>query len=495
MFKEIKRFSIQSVIYGVGHFLVRGAQFIVTPIHTNFMPIEEYGVAQVILTWVACANVIYLFGMDVAFLRFFIIEKDNERKRAIFTTCWLLVLGAGSIFSFFVFYYSAYFSLLIFQSSQYAGLLKYTSGILWLDALAVLPFLILRAREQAKLFTILKLGGVIINLIMNVVYVVFLKKGAEGILLSFIWSSAFSLIVISPLIYRHFRLLFDGDALKEILNFGLPYIIPGLSIWAMDLIDRQIIQYYLGEGATGVYGANYKFAMAMALFVAAFRFAWHPFFLSISDQPDAKIIYARILTYFIGFSGWFFLALSFFIKDIITFPIGSGSLLGPDYWGGLDIIPLVILGYVFYGIHVNCVVSIYLTKKSYYLSINTALAAILNILLNIYFVPVYGIMASAFSTAIAYLFMAVLQYFISQRLYPIPYETGRIFKLIFINTVLFSAGYWNLVPYQISVKIVLIILYPLILKKMGFFNREELDRLKNMWQSRRRKRDIADAAE
>ena len=314
--------------------------------------------------------------MDVAFLRFFITEKDNERKRAIFTTCWLLVLGAGSIFSFFVFYYSSYFSLLIFQSPQYGGLLKYTSGILWLDALAVLPFLILRAREQAKLFTILKLGEVVINLIMNVVYVVFLRKGAEGILLSFVWSSAFSLIVVFPLIYRHFKLLFDGEALKEILHFGLPYIIPGLSIWAMDLIDRQIIQYYLGEGATGVYGANYKFAMAMALFVAAFRFAWHPFFLSISDQPDAKLIYARILTYFIGFSGWCFLALSFFIKDIITFPIGNGSVLGPDYWGGLDIIPLVNLGYVFYGIHVNCVVSIYLTKKSYYLSINTALAAL-----------------------------------------------------------------------------------------------------------------------
>lgn len=486
MFKEIKRLSLQSIVYGIGHFLVRGAQFIVIPIYTNYLNPAEYGAASVVISWIGCFNVIYLLGMDVAFLRFFIVEKEPGQKRLIFSTCFLLLLIVGSLFSVIISHFSPGFSELMFKSPNNALFVRYSAWILWLDALSTLPFLILRAEERAKMFVWLKLLGVIVNLIMNVIYIVFLKKGAEGIFLSFIWSSVISLILVTPYIRKTFLLTFNVNMLKEILNFGLPYILPGLSIWALDLIDRQQIEWYLGAEPTGIYSANYKFGMVMALFVAAFRFAWHPFFLSIREQSNAKQIYSRVLTYFVGLSGWFYLLMSFFVQDIAMIQWNGKYLLGKEYWSGLPTIPLIMLGYVFYGVHVNCIVSIYLTKKSIYLPLVTVPAALLNIIMNIVLIPRYGIMAAAFNTAVAYFVMAAAQYRLTQWIYPIPYELGRIVKLIVVIGILFLIGYWDWIEYQLLLKIVLVVAFPFLLKKFGFFKKEELGKFKEIWQKRKR---------
>jgi O-antigen/teichoic acid export membrane protein len=247
----------------------------------------------------------------------------------------------------------------------------------------------------------------------------------------------------------------------------------GLAVIVMDQIGRFFLDRMVGEEATGIFSAGYKLGMFMGLVVAAFRFAWHPFFLSTSKQDDAPGIFARVLTYFIGVTGFFFLVISFFIEEIVHFQIAGAGILGEDFIAGTVIVPIIMLAYIGFGVYANFVVGIYLKRKTIYLPFVTCVGALVVVLVNLILIPRYGIMGAAWATFLAYYAMAATLYFVSRRLYYIPYEIGRIMKLILVYAVLFFLGYNVLADASILYRLFLLVsVYPL-LRVIGFFHADE----------------------
>ncbi|MCK4966773.1 polysaccharide biosynthesis C-terminal domain-containing protein, partial [bacterium] len=156
---------------------------------------------------------------------------------------------------------------------------------------------------------------------------------------------------------------------------------------------------------------------------------------------------------------------------------------GPEYWDGVKIVPVVMLAYVFYGLYVNLIVGIYIKKKSIYLPYITGAGALVNIGLNILLIPVWGIMGAAVAAAVSYFIMAGLMFASVHKIYPIQYEYARLAKIVIIAGICFTAGYWGYAPFQPFLKIALFILFPLLLKLTGFFEKEEIAKLKEKIRS------------
>ncbi|MBN2000689.1 polysaccharide biosynthesis C-terminal domain-containing protein, partial [candidate division KSB1 bacterium] len=248
----------------------------------------------------------------------------------------------------------------------------------------------------------------------------------------------------------------------------------------MDTIDRVFIERLMGVDAVGLYQNGAKLGMFMALFVTAFRFAWHPFFLSTSKQDDARDIFAKVFTYVITACGVVFIFFSLFIENIVRLHIGRFSLIGQIYWESTIVVPVIFLAYIFYAAYLNFLIGIYLYKKTRYLPFITVGGMLGNLVALYFLIPVMGIMGAAWARLIAYVIMAVALYLVSRKLYPVSYEWTRILKLAVIISVVFFIGQIGTVASSLWLKILLFSGLPVALYITGFMDPRELNKMKTL---------------
>jgi O-antigen/teichoic acid export membrane protein len=434
----IRNLSKHSAIYSISTVIQRAQGLILLPILTDTTYIAtrgEFGDYTLIYAFIAFMNVFYLYGIDAAFLRYYFLGKHSRQD--IYRSA-IQILTLTAIFSsIIIFILSKPISVLLFKDPAYEFFVKISAGILLVDTLCNLPYMILRAEERSGTYTILRIGRFTLELGLNIVFIVFMKLGVKGILYANLVAALINLIVLLPFQASYLKGNFRRDAVRDLLLFGIPMIPNGIAYLAVEMSDRYLMLYLLNKDTLGQYSANYKFGTLLLLIVTAFRTAWQPFFLKVATNPDAKKIYAKVMDIFVYMAGFAVVAGSLLLEYILTTPlIGGKSLLGSAYWGGIQIIPIILLSYMFYGIYVNLTVGIYIEKKSGLMWIFTGSAAITNIISNFYFMPAFGMMGAAFATLLAYLVMSGTIFIANQNIYPIRYHYMRLgILLIYICSV------------------------------------------------------------
>ena len=473
MLSNIKHLTKHSAVYGIGHIVSRSLNFLLLPIHANIFLPEEYRTPALLFSSLAILNVIFSYGMDVAFLRFFILADSDKEKHRIFSTAFWMILSTGICFAGLMSFAPVTFSNLIFRTGQYTTLIRLAAGILLADSLGVIPFLVLRGEEKSARFMLLKTLNVFLNLLLNILFIVILKMGIEGIFIANLTASVFTLGLLLPIIIRWLRFHFHRKTLIELMKFGIPYLPSGLAFIVMDQIGRFFLDRLVGQDPAGIFAANCKLAIFMNLVVAAFRFAWHPFFLSTSKQENAPQIFARVLTYYLLVTGFFFLLISFFIDEIISFRLFGRGLMLPEYASGVMIVPLVMFGYLAYGVYTNFIVGIYLKKKTFFIPLATGTGAAVSLCINALLVPRIGIMGAAWAMFSAYAAMALVMYWVTRQLYYVPYETGRIIKIVAVFGLVFFLGMGVLADRSVLYRILLLISLVPMLWMTRFFTDDE----------------------
>ena len=171
MLDSLKRLTKNSAIYGIGHIFARSIAFFLLPIYTNFLPTEDFGVAVLLLSLLAVCNIFYVYGMDSAFLRYFIEAEQIGEKKSIFSTVFYSILGTALLFSVVGYHFADELAGLIFGTTAHAELLQLCFGILFFDGLSAIPFLALRAEEKSVQFVSLKSLITIATLLLNWIYI------------------------------------------------------------------------------------------------------------------------------------------------------------------------------------------------------------------------------------------------------------------------------------------------------------------------------------
>ncbi len=495
MFASLKRLVKHSAVYGIGHILSRAIGFLLLPLYTNYLSPASLGVSAIVFLYLALLTILYTYGLDAAFLRYYILSEAREEQERLFSTAFLTVFITSCAFSIWGYLNAGFLAdkilianakSLLSQISDPAALdvafkeaptyFKLSSGILFFDALSILPFLVLRAKERSTLFVSLKLVNVIINLLLNILLVAKLGLGVKGIFMANFVSSGITFLTTLPIVLGYLKPLYSLQEIKRLLAFGLPYIPSTLSVVLMDLVDRFILKEIKGYEILGIYHANYKIAMFMALLVAAFRFAWHPFFLSTSKEPQAKEIFAKVLSYFMLACAFVYVCLSLFVDDLVKIKFGSIYLIGKEYWAGLGVVPVVMLAYILYGAYLNFLVGIYLKKKTGYLPFITGAGLALNIAGNLLLIPRYGMYGAAWATVASYLLMALLLFGVGEKLYPVRYEYGKLAKLALV-VALYGFAIYRF-EFKFVTKVAVAGSFPAVLYIARFFDAREIARLK-----------------
>ncbi len=474
---QLKNLSKHSSIYFISTFVQRALGFILMPIYTDTLYIAsrvDYANLNLIYTFVAFMNVIYLYGMDSALMRYFFLGK--YKKEDVYKTAFGAVIVGGITLSTLLLVFSQPISEIVLSTGKLSFLIQLAAAILFLDTLSNLPYQILRAEEKSVLFSMIRVGRFLTELILNIIFVVYLKYGIVGILYANVIAALLNLLVLLPFQVRYMKGTFQGGLLSELLRFGLPLIPNGIAYLTVEVSDKYLMSKLLNKDTLGIYSANYKFGSALLLIIMAFRTAWQPFFLKVSKEVNAKEIYAKVLRYFTLFGVLVVVGVSYYVGYLLKAPLFFGKpLLGKEYWDGLIIIPVILSSYLFYGLYVNFTVGIYIRKKTNLMILFTGLAAIVNIGSNLYLMPHYGIMGAAFATLLSYFIMALTIFIANQKIYPVPYDYPKIIlMLVYLSVMLWLDYYFNL---SFVLKTALILLSPLLFILTGIIKLEEIKKI------------------
>jgi O-antigen/teichoic acid export membrane protein len=449
MLEKIKRLGTDTAVYGISTILGRFLTFLLTPLYTHALPAEDLGIVATVYAYIAFLNVVYGYGMEGAYMKY-ASTREIGNRRQVFTVPFLAVGITSLFFSALLILWSPSVADWIHVPDPLAGIVAQGALILFLDALTLIPFVSLRMASQARTFAFIKVAGILVNVLCNILFLFVFRAGVGGIFLSNIISAVLVLILLVPTILRGLSFSWPTGLLGALLRFGLPSVPAGIAGMMIQVINRPILESLTGKAAVGVFQANYRLGIFMMLLVSMFDFAWRPFFLQHAKDPDARPLFARIMTYVVLTLTAVFLSLGLFLEPLVRWQIFAGrSLIAPPYWTGLDIVPVILLAYLFLGVYNNLIAGIYIEKRTARLPAVTFVAAAVNVVANYALIPPYGLMGAAYATLASYLVMAGMMYVMVRNVYPVPYEWIRLAKITGAGIVVYGlakvvdAGQWT----------------------------------------------------
>ncbi|HEX9250938.1 MAG TPA: oligosaccharide flippase family protein [Ignavibacteriaceae bacterium] len=478
MKEKLKELTKDTAIYGISTMLGRFLNFLLVPFYTNIFLPSEYGVVNILYSYIAIFNIIFIYGMDSAFLKYAAFKDIGDEKEN-FSTPYISVLISSVLLVALILLFKNPIAVFLDVGESQTYLIFLSALILFFDSNVVIPFLKLRLERKAKFFSLLRVANIFINIILNVYLIVKLKWGIEAIFISNLAASVFTLLFIFPTIVKNFRFTFHKVLFKRLLKFGLPYLPAGIAVMLVQVIDVPILQKLTDLKTVGIYKANYKLGIFMMLFVNMFQFAWQPFFLNNAKEENAKEIFSKVLTYFTIVGSLMLVLLSLFISDIVKINIAGFSIIGEKYWAGLYFVPVILLAYLFNGLYVVFSAGIYIEEKSIYAPVVAGAGAFTNVVSNYILIPQLNIMGAALATLLSYAVMAAGYYLVTQKYYKINYDYYNLFKIAigvtFIGIVYYLLMYGGFLNIYYKLILALIFISYIL---MNVFEKNEMNFIK-----------------
>lgn len=403
--------------------------------------------------------------------KFYLDEYEITAKKKIFSGVFSLAMSVSLGLTVLLSVFSKECSEFLFGTFRHQRLIQISSWSLLLETATIFILHLLRMQEKPRLVFMYSLVFTATMVAGNVIFVFWQKLGAEGIMLSQLLAQAVVFTLLLPFLVENYIPKVAWQTIRPIILFSLPIFAGGLLDTAVDVSDRFFLQNMATSADVGVYSFAYRFGMAMYLFVMAFRSAWVPQSVRIIKEKNSAVILGESFSKFIAVGMVIFLVVSLFADDLFSINFGAKYLFNQDYLRGIEVIPVVLIAYLFAGISVFFSAYLYAGGSSKYMFYADGIAFAFNVIANMLLIPKMGIMGAAFATAISFAVSAGYIFIISKRVLPVKIQYRRIAVVVTSGIFFMSAGKaFNLIILDAILLVVfgIIVIYTLKLSRIFF---------------------------
>lgn len=461
------------------------------PLYTRHLTLEDYGAAEVMFAAVVSASIVIRLGLIEALLRFY--YKGDEDPTRVVATSFAALFWVSTAAALAALPFAGPISEALLKESA-PDLARISIGGLWVLTMFEFLLTLFRLEERARAYFVTTMLSVLAAIGLTVVLVVGRGEGAEGLLLGSYASGAAFVLGLIWVHRRRLSLWAERSLLRRLLRFGLPTMPAELSLYGLNFVDRIIIVHAAGLPEAGLYSLAVKFAQGVNVLVRGFQLAWPPLAYSIRDDGEARRTYAAVVTWFVAACAFVVAGMWLLSRWLVR------ALAAPEFFGAYQAIGLVATGVTLYALYMVLVVILGRTGRTEFNFPATLAALAANIALNLALVPPLGIVGAGIALVASYIVVLVLMYGFTQRLFPVPYEWGRLLRVLFVSTALVLPGEL-LLPTEGALgflaRSVLWLAYPLALLASGFFTpgeRRWLATLRRSGELTRRLRALRPAA-
>jgi O-antigen/teichoic acid export membrane protein len=468
---ELKRLGRHSAIYGLGGLVSRILATLLLPLYTHYLPPGSYGRVEVITAATAVGAIVLQLGISSAFFRFYFDAKEHAARLLVIRTSFWFTMASSTVGLVLgiVFAHSVAHWLGL---GDHPSLVRAGAVGLWAQTNYNQLTALFRVEERSAQYAMASVANVLITVAAMVVFVAVFHWGAIGLIVgNFTGTLA---VYLALLAYRseQLGLQFDRELFRGMQKFGMPLVPSALALWTINFVDREFVIWYKGAAEAGVYSAAVKIAGVITFVMVAFRTAWPAFAYSIEDDRDAKRTYSFVLTYLLTFASWVSLALGALAPWIVEL------LTNPRYQRAEKGVALLAFAGAVYAGYTVLAIGSGRARKTQWNWVVTGIGAAVNVGLNFWLIPRYGMVGAAVSTAAAYVVLFVGMTVYAQSVYRVAYQWRRVLTCVGAAIGLTVAARVASLPLAPSV--LLVLAYPLALAALGFYLPPERQRLRRL---------------
>ncbi len=466
-----------SSIYSFGILINRIAGFILLPIFARYITPTEYGIYSLFVLTIAVLEILSILGINTALIRYYYVYDGEEDRKRLISTSLITILVSGLMYSILIIAFRDVLSEAIFASANYSKYIVGIACILFFDNVFQISITLFRIKNQSTKFVLIAFLRFLTFFSITIFSLIFLNLGIDGVIFStLIVSIIYSIISIVPLL-RNMDIKFSRDMLFKLLGFGLPFVPTSLAGMIIAFSSRYMLRLLGDLSQVGIYAMGYKLAAVInMLVIIPFARAWPTNLMQIfdSDKPEKKL--SKIFDYYFVILCFIALSVAIYAGDIVQL------ILSPKYYGCEKVVPVVALSFVFYGTYFILDSGIFITKQTKVYPVLSGIAGVINILMNLILIPRIGMMGAAYATLCSYSLLSMSTYFVSNRLYTIDYNFSKIFLAILAAGVVYALSLilvnsdWTLMV-KLTVKVFLLMCFPLYLLFSEYFERGDLIRI------------------
>jgi O-antigen/teichoic acid export membrane protein len=486
----LRRLATTGAAYTAASILSKVIAVALLPLYTRYLTPEDYGAAEVLFAAVVAVSIVVRFGLIEAILRFY--YKDGEDPKQVVRSTFAGLFWLSTLAALVALPFAGPISEALLPTdaadperispAEAADLARIAIAGLWVLTMHEFLLTLFRLEERARAFFVTTILNVLASIALTVVLVVGFDEGARGLLLGSYATGAAFVLGLIVLQWRHLSLRFDPGLLRRLFRFGLPTMPAEVSLYMLNFVDRLIIVRTVGLAEAGLYSLAVKFAQAVNVLVRGFQLAWPPLAYSIRDDDEARRTYATVVTLFVAGCAFVVTGMWLFSRWIVR------ALAAPEFFDSYEAVGLVATAVTLYALYLVLVVILGRTGRTEF-NMPAALGALVaNVALNLILVPPLGIVGAGLALVASYLVVLGLMLWFTQRLFPVPYEWGRLLRVVLTVTALVGIG--ELVAPTsgadgLLIRVALFAAYPLALFATGFFTSDErrlLSRLRHPGQ-------------
>lgn len=448
----IKQLAGQTIWYGLSSIAARLINYLLTPYLTYTAAVQtaDFGKMALIYAAIPLLNVIFTYGFETAYFRF---SAREENKDSIYSTAAHSLFISTLLFSGILWAGQGTFARII-GLEEFPDIIRLSIFIIALDTFSTIPFARLRQENRPLKFAAARILGILVNVFLTWFFISYCAKQVTTdpdswvslfyspernpiyyVVLANLVQSVITLLFLTKEISQ-IRFQFNTRLWKEMMIYALPLVVAGLGGMINETFDRLMLRWWLPgdaalkESQVGIYNACYKLSILITLFIQAFRMGAEPFFFRQAETGNPQPVYARVMKFFVIVITLMFLVVSLFM------PVWK-HFIGPRYWEGLSVVPILLMANIFLGIYYNLSVWYKLSNRTMAGAWITLAGAVITVLINYTFIPSGGYMACAWATCCCYGVMMVLSYIWGQRVYRIPYAWKKLLAYLVIVVLLF----------------------------------------------------------
>ena len=419
--------SRDSLYFTIAGLLPFATSFLMLPIYTRYLSPEDYGVLSLINIFGMLVAQFMSMQLGSALPRFY-FDFDDAKLKILFSTllfsillvstivlCTIVVLGDDIVTFLFPkskvsFYPYFLMSLLCFLLSQVSGLVQF----------------LLVAQQQAGIVLKRTAIGMVVGISMGIVFVVYLDMGIYGALSASIIEATVLCLLNLWYARKWIAFIWDYELSLTALRYSWPIVPHALGNYIFMYSDRIILEKFVPISVIGIYAIADKFASILKTVVNSTNNAFQPQFLRIGtkDRLAASEYYAKLLTKWFVYISIISLSMALFSEEVIRI------LTPEDFHEAYNIIPILVLGYLFRGIYNFTSAPIFLDKKTQLIPVVTLSTGAINVALNILLIPFWGIYAAAWVTTFSFFCAFLFSLWFSNREMPIAYEWMKLLIML-----------------------------------------------------------------
>ena len=427
-----KQLAKNTLIIFLGRVCTQLISYFLLPLYTSYLVTSEYGLVDLIQTYVTLLVPIITLELEMSIFRFLIDSRNNDVDTRKLMSNNFFILGVS--LSFFT---VLYVIVNCFLTIPY-------SFLIWVDIIVCVlsgNFLqIARGFGKTIDFSISCILTGITTILCNILFICFFHMQSEGMILSMTIANfvcTFYLFLRLKL-YRYFSISsIDKKLIKDMNRYSIPLIPNGISWWVVNASDRSIISFVLGSSFNGLYAISNKFPTIISSLTGVFNLSWSESAALHIDSPDRDEFFSDITNTVIK------LFTSLGVGMIACMPFAFPIFIHEKYIEAYQYIPFLVLGTVF-NVAICLYSQVYLAKKlSKQVASTAIIGAIINIVINVLFIRKIGLYAAALSTMISYFVMMIYRHFDLKKYIHIQIEKGLILKTILIYGFAIFFYYYN----------------------------------------------------